>query len=71
MCLLIQKCFFLSKLAKNEGTLKGMFSDKLLPEHLYFVLMRFAVHPKGENHKNEFYVFEARHARFVTRNPRV
>lgn len=52
MCLLIQKCCLLSKLAKNEGTLKGMFSDKLLPDHPYFVRMRFAVHPKSEKHKN-------------------
>lgn len=25
-----------------------MFSEKLLPEYFYFVLMRFAVHPEDE-----------------------
>jgi len=42
----------------KQGTLKGRFSDKLLPEHLYFVLMRFAVHPKGKKKKSLNSVFE-------------
>lgn len=43
----LKKLCFLSEFGKYGGTLKGMFSDKLLPEHLYFVLVRFAMHPKS------------------------